>query len=428
MESYGVSSVEDNRLNTNVVRKRGAAGVGWRTKAVAYILIAIFSLAVLEILLNVYLRVFRGYDGKHLMSYQFDDYKNIRLTPSYQNTRGIYHNAQGFRRSADTPREKEQGTFRIFIMGGSTAYGLHSLSKYGQAKYSVIKNDETIDYYLEQYLNGKTPYKSVEVINAAITSHQSNHHLIYLNQTILKYNPDMVIFIDGFNDYFSYQKGFDQFRDYAYQERAHRFMGEPTFSALRDYTGWWLFRKSHFIHVAGKSLRPLWLRIRRIGRQRARINVDDALKNLRVNAEANFVKMVERNGLILRHEGILPVFTLQAELVFDQSKVLTEMEQNIFREMSTHWQENYVEFKNKARPIVIDYLAQATAKTGAFFFDLTNIFGRMEEDAYTDYTHLTPMANRWLAEYLGARIVPIIIEGYKKLQLNTQENDKRKLT
>src|SRR5581483_11462954 len=113
-------------------------------------------------------------------------------------------------------------------MGGSTAYGLGSLSKYGQEKYAIIKNNETIDYYLEQYLKDKVAQKRVEVINAAITSHQSHHHLIYLNQSILKYHPDMVIFIDGFNDYYPYEPGFDQFRDYAYQERVHQYMAEPT--------------------------------------------------------------------------------------------------------------------------------------------------------------------------------------------------------
>ena len=53
------------------------------------------------------------------MSYQFDDYKNIRLTPGYRNTRGVFHNRQGFRRSTDTARIKPAGVYRIFLMGGS---------------------------------------------------------------------------------------------------------------------------------------------------------------------------------------------------------------------------------------------------------------------------------------------------------------------
>ena len=392
-----------DRANSSVRKE----GVGKLTRVIAYSLMIIFSATALELASYAYLRIFEGYDGQHLMNYQFDDYKNVRLTPNYHNSRGIHHNAQGFRRTEDTPKNKGTDIYRIFIMGGSTAYGLRSLSAYGQEKYPVIRNDETIDHYLEQYLK-QALHSRVEVINAAITSHYSHHHLIYLNQTILQYHPDMVVFIDGFNDYYPYTKDFDQFRDYSYQERAHLCMDEPTIKAWAGYTGWWFFRKSHFAHVLGKTLRPIWLTVNGIGQQRARIDIDEALENLKVNAQENFIKMVERNALILRHEGVIPVFVLQPEIVFTQSKGLTLMEQNIFAELSNHWQENFVEYKNRARPLVTDYLKQATAKTGAVFLDMTDPFGGLLEDAYTDYCHLTPMGNRKLADELGKRILPLI--------------------
>ena len=388
-------------------------GRNWSVKVrvIGYLVMVLFPLGVLEVASYYYLRLIEGYDGTHLIPYEFDDYKNIRPTPGYHNSKGIRHNAQGFRRDHDTPKEKRQDTYRIFLMGGSTAYGLRSLSKYGQEKYSVIRNDETIDHYLEEYLRPRIPNKTVEVINAAITSHYSHHHLIYVNQTILKYHPDMIIFVDGFNDYFAYQKGFDQFRDYAYRERAHLYMAEPTLEAWVGYTGWWLFRKSHFVYLTAKTLRPVWLSLKWMGRKRARINVDEALSNLAVNARVNFTKMVERNSLILRHEGVIPVFVLQPEILFDQSKVFSELERLIFEELDEQWQENLVEFKNKAKPMVANYLTQATTRTGGVFFDLTDPFGGLSEDAYTDYCHLTPMGNKRLAEELGVRLLPLIAAG-----------------
>jgi hypothetical protein len=285
------------------------------------------------------------------------------------------------------------------------------MSRNGLTKYSVIRNNETIDTYLEAYLQNRLGAKKrIEVINAAITSHFSHHHLIYLNQTILKYRPDMVIFIDGYNDYFSYTEGFDQFRDYAYQERANVYMGEPTIKAWAGYTAWWLFRKSHFIHLAGKALRPTWLRLRTIGRERARIAVDDALLKLAQNAESNFLKMVERNALILRHEGVVPVFVLQPELVFKQSKVFTELERKIYQELDAEWQENLVEFKNKAKPLVVDYLTRSTSRSGAVFLDMTDVFGGVTDDAYTDYCHLSPLGNKVLAEAIGREVFALIGE------------------
>src|SRR5215472_14399057 len=113
-------------------------------------------------------------------------------------------------------------------------------------------------------------------------------------------------------------------------------MAKPTVGAWLGYTGWWLFRKSYFINVAGKALRPLWLYANQVGQYRPRIDVESALNNLEKNAKMNFLKMVERNSLILNHEGVKAIFTLQPEIVFHQSKTFTKMEQNILDEMSTH--------------------------------------------------------------------------------------------
>ena len=395
-------------LNEEVVPVRKTDRIQWHIRAVGYALMGFLCLGVFELSAYLYLRIFTGYDGEHLMSYQFDDYKNIQLTPGYSNGRGVFHNGQGFRRSTETSQAKPEGVYRIFVMGGSTAYGLQSMSRYGQQKYSVIRNDQTIDHYLERYLRERLGREGVEVINAAITSHYSHHHLIYLNQVILKYSPDMVVFIDGFNDYYEYERGFDQFRDYAYRERAHQMLEAPSLEAWFAYSGWWLFRKSHMVHLAGRTLRPIWLRLRKVGKIRARIDVDQALRELRVNAEANFVKMIERTALILRHENIVPVFTLQPELVFRQSKVLSPLERKIYHELDTEWQENYVEFKNRARPVVTEYARRAAESSGALFFDLTDVFGGMEDDVYTDYTHLTPMGNKRLADYLGEKLLPVV--------------------
>jgi len=292
-------------------------------------------------------------------------------------------------------------------MGGSTGYGLRSLSRYGQDLYPVIRNDETIDHYLEAILRDAVPGYRVEVINAAITSFQSHHHLIYLNQTVLKYDPDLILFLDGFNDYFEWRPDFDQFRDYAYQERAHVFMGEPTFSAWAYYTGWWLFRKSHFAHVLGKALRNVGLMAGR-GHWRPVIDVPEALVNVRENAEANFVKMVERNSLILEHERVDAIFALQPEIAFRQSKTFSPLEKLIYEEMKSHWPEHYIEFKNAARPLVLESLRQAASVGHAHVLDLTDVYGGVEGDVYTDYCHLTPLGNQRLAEAAAPMVLELL--------------------
>lgn len=384
---------------------------GWKVRVLGTVVMLLAALGVLELSSYVYLRAYEGYDGQHLMNYEFDDYKIIHPTPGYVNTKGVFHNAQGFRRKQEVSQVKPEGVYRIFLMGGSTGYGVGGMTGAGRSKYPILTNEQTIDYYLEGYLKNKVPGLKIEVINAAITSHQSNHHLIYLNQVILRYKPDMVVFLDGFNDYYPYLEGYDQFRDYAYQERAHLFMGEPTIRAWVGYTGWWLFRKSHFAHTLGIAVRPLWVSLTVGGAPRARIDVAGALENLKVNAERNFLRMVERNALILKAEGVASVFALQPEIFFEQDKRFTALEKEIFEELSQQWQENLVEYKRKARPIVLSGLRSVVSRAGGELVDLTNPFGGIEEDVYTDYCHLTPIGNQRLAEVLGLRIVPIIEVG-----------------
>jgi lysophospholipase L1-like esterase len=57
---------------------------------------------------------------------------------------------------------------------------------------------------------------------------------------------------------------------------------------------------------------------------------------------------------------------------------------------------------------VTEYARGAAEGSGAPFFDLTDVFGGMEDDVYTDYTHLTPMGNKRLAEYLGEKLLPVV--------------------
>lgn len=290
----------------------------WK-KALFSIILLVGVLAVLEGLASVYLRVSRGYDGKHLYQYVFDPYKNLLPTPNFVDTRGVRHNAQGFRRSVDVPREKPAGTYRVFLMGGSTAYGLGGLWPHIQNDYPVLDNSETIDAYLESILQAALPDRHVEVINAAITSTWTHHSLIYINQAIRGYDPDMILFLDGFNDFYFTDPGHDQFGSYSYNLPSRVIMGDPSFYALAYANGWWLFRKSALAHVVGRALRVVKTVLK--GRpQQTAIDVEQELAGLSQVFPRNVLAMHRRIGLILNDEGVIPVFMLQPMLALERDK------------------------------------------------------------------------------------------------------------
>jgi lysophospholipase L1-like esterase len=130
-------------------------------------------------------------------------------------------NEQGFRDDEPVPLEKPNGEVRIFLLGGSTAFGQWSAS-----------NQSTIASKLESRLNERvaqqkrSPEKyqpiplpvyrpelekalrlppkiregQYRVINAAVPGYASGNQLAQLALQILPYNPDAVIVLNGYRD------------------------------------------------------------------------------------------------------------------------------------------------------------------------------------------------------------------------------------
>ncbi len=384
-----------------------AAGLPRWKKVLFSVVLLVMVLAVLEFMAIGYLKLTRGYDGEHLYQYVFDPYKNILPTPGYVDTRGIVHNSQGFRRSEDVVRPKPEGTYRIFLMGGSTAYGLGGLWPHLQREYAVLDNSETIDAYLERILTDRFPELRVEVINAAITSTWTHHSLIYLNQSIIQYQPDMVLFLDGFNDFYHTGRNHDQFASYAYNLQSRVIMGEPTLYSLAYANGWWLFRKSALFHVLGRGLRVLKLVVS--GKTEPRpIDVSRDLALLPGVFQHNALAMHRRIALILRDLGIVPVFMLQPMLALDRDKPMPDIERDLFRFNLESYRPNYEEFLTQARDTVAKYESAMAQELGAEFIDLTGIYRQVPQQIYTDYAHLTPLGNELLAQRAAERLIPII--------------------
>lgn len=130
-------------------------------------------------------------------------------------------NKQGFRQSQPLPVTKANGEVRIFILGGSTAFG-------GMAP----DNQSTLAPKLEKLLNDRVKEQNdkpakfkppllplyadqVEAVNllppriregkyqviaAAVPGYTSSHELSLLAHRIMAYSPDCVIVLDGYED------------------------------------------------------------------------------------------------------------------------------------------------------------------------------------------------------------------------------------
>ena len=379
----------------------------WKRRAF-WALLVLIVVTVLEVGARVGLRLLRGYDGRHLYQYVFDPYKNILPTPNFVDTRGIRHTSAGFRRSSEVAVAKPPRTYRIFLMGASTAYGLGGLWPHLQREYAVLDNSQTIDAYLEHQLTDSLPGVRVEVINAAITSTWTHHHLIYLNQRILEYDPDMVLFMDGFNDFFFTYPSHDQFADYSYNLPSRVILGDPTVYALAYANGWWLFRRSAAAYVASRALRTLKQAVTRAPLPPP-LDVDSAMIGLRATFPRNALRMLERIGLMLHAEGVRAVFMLQPLLILERNRAgMPPIERGLFDFNVRSYRSNYEEFSRRA----VEYFREAetamAARVDATFLDLTPSFVGVDGQVYTDYAHLTPLGNQVVAERIATRVLPMI--------------------
>jgi len=97
-------------------------------------------------------------------------------------------NSQGLR----APYEigpKRPGTYRIICLGDSITFGLD------------LDDEYTYPSQLEKLLRGfARPGATIEVINAGVYAYTSRQGLAYLDQRLLKFEPDLVILGFGFND------------------------------------------------------------------------------------------------------------------------------------------------------------------------------------------------------------------------------------
>jgi hypothetical protein len=106
---------------------------------------------------------------------------------------GGHVNRQQFRYRTDLANPRPRGTCRIFIIGGSTAFGS-----------GASTNETTVGGYLESLLNEQAKQYGCrfEVVTAAACGWASAHERILAENRLVEMEPDVVIALSGHNDVF----------------------------------------------------------------------------------------------------------------------------------------------------------------------------------------------------------------------------------
>jgi len=381
--------------------------------------IRVLYVAVLALLLEglSFLTV-KAYDNELGNASQRHLYSAIRghqLNPDYRrafDTGGqLIHSAQGFRRDGLIEMAKPAGVFRIFVLGGSALYGIGVQSGSTYPLHPSLANDETITFFLERDLNARMREAGIdvriEVINGGVTAYQTFHHVLYFYETLYEYQPDLLLFLDGHNDFYNV--------DRINPIKAYSYSASGMVSALNQRRPWFalyvasrpLGEYSYAFKLLEKLTQAMFERFE--GRpqnsgQSSRLPDGDFAAALRESAATGFLRNYRLiDALVQYHDFDYHVF-LQPEVVFEDPRWLDPKDLAIKATTERLYGEERVEIMRRARQLFPDLFAENAIP----YTDIGSLALGPDErgQLYMDYCHLMPEGSRAVAE----RMLPVVLD------------------
>jgi len=333
-----------------------------------------------------------------------------------------YANNAGFRYPQDIALEKPADEFRVFLVGGSTAYGLGAIGEAAQAmNFYGIPYNETISHMMERILNATAPVpgKKIRVYNTAVWGYAYQHHLMRYAAKLRRYKPDMVISFDGANEIAPICKLSEDW-DY-FQEGQFNAILQDIYSynrrGLMSYLTLWLKNNTYLMTFfwGGKDIFQEILMGMNPESQKASSDSPDADQKHKPDAKvdpkvveaksrladrnvAAVVRVVEDFHSALENDGvphiiaIQPWFYLSKKKQSEQEKTLAKLDghREIFGVPSVEMYK-----------LLIERMSYSARNKGYFLVDFCDYFDDVSEWVFTDWCHLTAGANYLVAKELS---------------------------
>lgn len=271
----------------------------------------------------------------------------LRLEPN-QNFETLNVNSDGFR----GPELQENSKYRIFIVGGSTVFGVGATS-----------DNHTIPGYLQQFFDKQFPDEDIEIINAGIPKAYSSTEAEFIKNSLVNYNPDLIVIYDGWNDLNHSYKQFESIDS------------SPTDELIR------MINRSDY-------LTPKVLIQQYFNYQRTSTNImdfDSSYISEKANLWKNNLEETCKNSEV---QNLKTVIILQP-LLGTGNKILSEEEMHYYEHYDSKtmikYYESYAENLND--------LINSCNKT----IDLRDVFDPYEQTVYYDAGHISDFGNKIVA-------------------------------
>ncbi|NES81448.1 MAG: SGNH/GDSL hydrolase family protein [Moorea sp. SIO2B7] len=359
-----------------------------------------------------------------------------RLSVGYQilgNQKSDYWqiNEQGFREDEPVPLKKPKDEIRIFILGGSTAFGQWNLSNQAtiaskleaRLQERVAQQKRSPATYRPDVFPFFKPLRSkafalppkiregkYRVINAAVPGYTSGNQLAQLALQILPYKPDLIIVLDGYTDLMlpssETETDIPKLEEFMTDAPGHfgTYLSQSFNQWLKDTslvkaTQYWVLRpqlsapqKSMVIKDEDKPLA-------------AYLPEDDAELKLRLDRYRENHKQMLRLStgagipLII---AVQPEITGRRNLSHDEKEILAQLGEDYTAKIKTH----YPKFVQGSKQLEKAFPKNVKALN---FYNLNDKF---PHNTFSDAIHLTEEANTEIAEQLYYAIT-----GLEKIQI-----------
>jgi lysophospholipase L1-like esterase len=334
----------------------------------------------------------------------------------------------GFLHDTPVAREKPPGTFRIFLLGGSTAFGAgqniryHAVHPYPDGLYSY---PSSIAGRLQALLQTRQPAKRYEVINAAGFERRIHQSLIQYLAALSQFQPDLIINLDGMNDVYSLVTGTPfadveqqlPFYTELYHDQRSLLKYSATYYVLSTAYSKWVNRQRSAEPGPPATPAPVGATTATRPSTVTLPGHDAYLKSKErytKNAE-RLLQIVRQYFAVLAADHRPSILVLQPLLNrTKQNKHLSDTERKLAGVMvpaAADAKAAVDEFGLLLAYFYDDFLSDAFRKTakefGVEYIDLNAEIATVGSDVefYTDYCHLTPDGNRRVAEILGRAIL-----------------------
>ncbi|MGB7442941.1 MAG: SGNH/GDSL hydrolase family protein [Coleofasciculaceae cyanobacterium] len=327
-------------------------------------------------------------------------------------------NEQGFRDNEPVPLAKPKNEIRIFLLGGSTAFGQRNE---GNQATIASKLEERLNQRVAQQRRSPEKYRPAvlpfykpdlakalalpprlresqyRLINAAVPGYVSGNELAQLFLQIMPYSPDVVLILDGYTDLMlpSDQGEADipqmeaflgnapgHFWSYLTQQ-FQRFVTDTTLVKALQY---WLFQPE-------PSVSQLSFALPGAASLEQQLPADAAELELRAARYRDYHKQMIR---LTTGAGIPLVIAVQPEITGRGTKQISDQELKILEKLG----ENYSE----QMPRNYSQLLQASRQLQNWFpnnvkvLNLYKLYEDFPEQAFSDAIHLTEKANEKISE------------------------------